>query len=69
MYNNNNTDLVTIFAAILFFIAIALIMGFLITKVIIWIILGLFNYDLSDKFWYIFVLITIVIPMLRGSKK
>lgn len=27
---------------------------FLITKLIVWVAAGLFAYDLSDKFWYVF---------------
>ena len=31
----------------------------LLTKGIIWVSMGLFNYDLSDKFWFVFVGIVI----------
>lgn len=38
----------------------------LITWAIIWVSNGLFNYDLSDKFWYIFVIIFFILPLLKG---
>lgn len=44
-------------------ITVAIDMG--VTHLIIWIVKGLFNYDLSDKFWYIFACL-IVIPLIFG---
>ena len=41
--------------------------GYFLTWLIIWVSNGLFNYDLSDKFWYVFVIIFFIIPILRGS--
>ena len=38
----------------------------LITWAIVWVGNGLFNYDLSDKFWYIFVIIFFILPLLKG---
>lgn len=39
----------------LFALAIIFGSGLLMTNIIIWLANGLFNYDLSDKFWYVFV--------------
>lgn len=44
---------------------ISCLMGLLITYATIWIAQGLFNYDLSDKFWYIFVLYYILVTVLK----
>ncbi len=35
-------------------VAIAFGVLFLVTKLIIWVVAGLFAHDLSDKFWYVF---------------
>lgn len=40
---------------------------FLITKLVIWVSMGLFNYDLSDKFWYVFGAV-VLINALLGSR-
>lgn len=43
-----------------------IIINLILTKLIIWFSLGVFNYDLSDKFLYIFVSLTFILPMLKG---
>ena len=42
------------------------VIGYILTLLIIWVADGLFNYDLHDKFWYIYVVVVIIIPMLKG---
>ena len=39
---------------------------FLLTKLIIWFSMGMFNYDLSDKFWYVFAGLVILNTMFGG---
>ena len=66
----NKTDLIKVLAVlgvIAFIFMLPLIIGLVITWLIIWISNGLFNYDLHDKFWYIYILIVIIIPIIRGS--
>lgn len=43
--------------------------NFLLTKAILWISMGLFNYPLDDKFWYIFVLLIIIQFVISGGKR
>lgn len=45
-----------------------LLIDFVLTKVILWLSLGLFNYDLSNKFWYIFVIVFLVISIISPLK-
>ena len=67
MYNKNDNIgcLAALFLIILFF-GIAVAVGFFITKITIWFVMGIFEYDLSDKFWYIFVAWVILLPALRN---
>lgn len=50
--------------AAIFFLILGLSVGFIwlyiITKLIVWVSMGLFSYDLTDKFWYVFASIVIV---------
>lgn len=52
-------------------LGLALAFGFLflITKLVIWVSMGLFNYDLSDKFWYVYVVIMLISGVLNISVK
>ena len=50
-----------ILAVIAICICFPLIIGYLITKIAIWIINGLFDYDLHNKFCYLYALITIIL--------
>lgn len=45
-----------------------LLIDFVLTKVILWLSLGLFNYDLSNKFWYIFVIVFLVVSIISPFK-
>lgn len=49
-------------------IGINLLVDFVLTKIILWISLGLFNYDLSNKFWYIFVIVFLIISIISPLK-
>lgn len=49
-------------------IGVNLLIDFALTKIILWISLGLFNYDLSNKFWYIFVIVFLVISIISPLK-
>lgn len=49
-------------------IGVNLLVDFALTKIILWISLGLFNYDLSNKFWYIFVIVFLVISIISPLK-
>lgn len=42
---------------------------FLITKLVIWVSMGLFNYDLSDKFWYVFGVVVLINALLGSGVK
>ena len=57
--------LLGLFVAIL---GVAIVFGilFLFTKLVIWIAMGLFAYDLSDKFWYIFGAIVLLNTLTGG---
>ena len=48
-------------------VAIHVGMGLFLTWAVIWVSNGLFNYDLSDKFWYVFVVIFFILPILRST--
>lgn len=52
-------------------LGLALAFGFLflITKLVIWVSMGLFNYDLSDKFWYVFGTVVLINTLLGSSVK
>ena len=71
MDNNKLKDILAYLVASL--IVILLIGGlffvynFLLTKILICVIKGLFEIDYSDKFWYIFVLTIILSAFLRPS--
>lgn len=39
----------------------------LLTQLVIWISNGMFNYDLSDKFWYVFAILFVLNIMLGGK--
>lgn len=56
-----------ILAVIAICICFPLIIVYFITKIAIWIINGLFDYDLHNKFWYLYTLITIIL-FLCGTK-
>ena len=49
-------------------LGVAIVFGilFLFTKLVIWIAMGLFAYDLSDKFWYIFGAIVLLNTLTGG---
>ena len=49
-------------------IGVNLLVDFALTKIILWISLGLFNYDLSNKFWYIFVIVFLIISIISPLK-
>ena len=57
--------LLGLLAAIL---GVAIVFGvlFLFTKLVIWIAMGLFAYDLSDKFWYVFGAIVLLNALTGG---
>ena len=42
---------------------------FIMAKLVIWCVMGLFNYDLSDKFWYVFGAIMLINALLGSSVK
>ena len=42
---------------------------FIMAKLVIWCVMGLFNYDLSDKFWYVYVAIMLINALLGSSVK
>lgn len=69
MYNKSNNDIgcLTLVLLILVILGIIITVNIILTKLIIWFSLGVFNYDLSDKFWYIFVGLTFILPMLKGT--
>lgn len=48
-------------------VAINVGIGLFLTWAVIWVSNGLFNYDLSDKFWYVFVVIFFILPILRST--
>lgn len=50
---------------LLVILTITFLGGLLITNVIIWTAQGLFNYDLSDKFWYVFALYYILLVIFK----
>lgn len=58
-YNKNIED--TILGLLAVIIVFTVIFGicfginFLLAKAVIWVVAGVFNYDLSDKFWHVFV--------------
>lgn len=49
-------------------LGVAIVFGvlFLFTKLVIWIAMGLFAYDLSDKFWYVFGAIVLLNALTGG---
>ena len=57
--------LLTIFC-ILIFTALSALGSFILTYITLWISNGLFNYPLDDKFWYIFVIWFIFVPVIKG---
>lgn len=65
MYRNN-IGCVSALIFILGITSITVLLNLILTKIIIWFTLGVFNHDLSDKFWYIFAAISFILPMLRG---
>ena len=40
----------------------------LLTKLTIWVSMGLFNYDLSGKFWFVFGAIFLISAIFGGSR-
>lgn len=69
MYRKNNDGLIGCLLALFFmFFGLAVAFGvlFLLTHLIIWVANGLFNYDLTDKFWYVFGAIAILNMLLGG---
>lgn len=65
MYNK-----ISIFLTLLIFIVVLFLsfgLPFLIPKIVIWVCLGLFNIDLSDKYWYIFWA-WVLLSMLFGTR-
>ena len=50
-----NCGCLAIIIMILGVILLSILGGLLVTNIIIWIVNGIFHYDLSDRFWYIFV--------------
>lgn len=54
-----------IFVAILIF-GLSIIGSVILTFVTLWVSNGLFNYDLSDKFWYVFVVWFFIVPAIKG---
>ena len=53
-------DIILKLLMLVFFVILApILIVWLLTKGIIWVSMGLFNYNLSDKFWFIFVGIVI----------
>ena len=52
MYNKSSLFLTLLIFIVILFLVFGL--PFLIPKIVIWICSGLFNIDLSDKYWYIF---------------
>lgn len=52
---------------IIFCILSPFIFGYIITLILIWFCNGVFNYDLSDKFWYLYVGIVFLLPLLRST--
>ena len=66
MYQKNNIGCLAFLFVCAIVLGIAILIGVLATKLIIWFVLGVFIYDLSDKFWYIFVALMFILPMLKG---
>ena len=66
MQNKYNIGCIAFLIILGTILIIYILISFLITKLIIWFILGIFNYNLSNKFWYIFVAITIILPALKS---
>ena len=59
-------NLIIFLVALLFILTIIFGSGLLMTNIIIWLSNGLFNYDLSDKFWYVFVAYFLVSGLLSS---
>jgi len=51
--SDNDGCLALIIVLVVIF-AVSFVIGLIMTNLIIWVGSGLFNYDLSDKFWYVF---------------
>lgn len=60
-------DLIGIIFFILLVIFLSIVVIFLIPKVIIWICLGLFNIDFSDRYWHIFAAWMILCILFNGN--
>lgn len=70
MYKRNNEGLIGCLLGLFFMIfglAVAFGMLFGLTHLVIWLSNGLFNYDLSDKFWHVFGAIVLLNFILRGK--
>lgn len=64
-----NSTLIEIIAVIAIFLIIILIsfgVGLLITYLICLVAQGLFNYNLFDKFWYVFIAYYLFMIVFRG---
>ena len=59
-------NLIIFLVTLLFIVTIIFGSGLLMTNIIIWLSNGLFNYDLSDKFWYVFVAYFLVSGLLSS---
>lgn len=60
------TKLIVFLVALLFILAVIFGSGLLMTNIIIWLSNGLFSYDLSDKFWYVFVAYFVISGLLSS---
>ena len=65
MYNKSSIFLTLLVFVVVLFLIFGL--PFLIPKIVIWVCLGLFNIDLSDKYWYIFWA-WVLLSMLFGTR-
>lgn len=68
MYNwKDLINVLGILVLVIVCLCLPLIIGYIFTHILIWCCNGIFNYDLSDKFWYIFVALVFLLPLLRGT--
>lgn len=67
--NNDNNGCLAVIIGILLILGIVFAVYYFLTKLVCWISLGLFDYPLDDKFWYIFATLVVIHTVLGGYRK
>jgi len=69
MNDNDNNGCLAVIIGIPLILGIIFAVYYFLAKLVCWISLGLFDYPLDDKFWYVFGLLVVINAILGGHKK